>query len=89
MGPFDSTGSPVGCKSACTANLDGNHGKTSHSIPIEKLSYTVLPQVTLLIAAPAATTLLKLALLLVSPRSELIAAYRAVDPRTYDRRDLL
>ena len=23
-GPFDSTGFPVGCKSACEANLDGN-----------------------------------------------------------------
>ena len=26
-GPFDSTGFPVGCKSACEANLDGNQGK--------------------------------------------------------------
>ncbi|KAF9074077.1 thaumatin [Rhodocollybia butyracea] len=25
-GPFDSTGFPVGCKSACVANLDGNPG---------------------------------------------------------------
>ena len=25
-GPFDSTGFPVGCKSACNANLDGNPG---------------------------------------------------------------
>ena len=24
QGPFDSTGFPVGCKSACAANLDGN-----------------------------------------------------------------
>lgn len=25
-GPFDSTGFPLGCKSACLANLDGNPG---------------------------------------------------------------
>lgn len=25
-GPFDSTGFPVGCSSACSANLDGNPG---------------------------------------------------------------
>ena len=25
-GPYDSTGFPVGCKSACEANLDGNQG---------------------------------------------------------------
>jgi hypothetical protein len=25
-GPFDSSGFPVGCKSACLANLDGNPG---------------------------------------------------------------
>ncbi|PFH53478.1 hypothetical protein AMATHDRAFT_45363 [Amanita thiersii Skay4041] len=29
IGPFDSTGFPVGCKSACFANLDGNPSKTS------------------------------------------------------------
>ncbi|TEB32602.1 thaumatin-like protein [Coprinellus micaceus] len=27
-GPFDRTGSPVGCKSACFANLDGNQGNS-------------------------------------------------------------
>lgn len=24
QGPYDSTGFPVGCKSACEANIDGN-----------------------------------------------------------------
>ncbi|TFK75743.1 thaumatin-like protein [Pluteus cervinus] len=38
-GPFDSTGFPVGCKSACFANLDGNQGNSgnccsgSHNTP--------------------------------------------------------
>jgi len=38
-GPFDSTGFPVGCKSACVANLSGNPGDSpnccsgSHSTP--------------------------------------------------------
>ncbi|KAF9485657.1 thaumatin-like protein [Pholiota conissans] len=38
-GPFDSSGFPVGCKSACYANLDGNQGNSanccsgSHSTP--------------------------------------------------------
>ncbi|KAF6751109.1 thaumatin-like protein [Ephemerocybe angulata] len=38
-GPFDKTGFPVGCKSACFANLDGNQGDSgnccsgSHSTP--------------------------------------------------------
>ncbi|PPQ92204.1 hypothetical protein CVT25_008978 [Psilocybe cyanescens] len=38
-GPFDSSGFPVGCKSACFANLDGNQGNSanccsgSHSTP--------------------------------------------------------
>ncbi|KXN93150.1 Thaumatin-like protein 1a, partial [Leucoagaricus sp. SymC.cos] len=38
-GPFDSTGFPVGCKSACVANLDGNQADSanccsgSHSTP--------------------------------------------------------
>ncbi|KAF8964742.1 thaumatin [Flammula alnicola] len=30
-GPFDSTGFPVGCKSACVANLDGNQGVAFYS----------------------------------------------------------
>ncbi|KAF9269477.1 Osmotin thaumatin-like protein [Marasmius fiardii PR-910] len=29
-GPFDSTGFPVGCKSACVANLDGNPGNSAN-----------------------------------------------------------
>ncbi|EDR10333.1 thaumatin-like protein [Laccaria bicolor S238N-H82] len=29
-GPFDSTGFPVGCKSACNANLDGNPGNSAN-----------------------------------------------------------
>ncbi|KAJ2919778.1 hypothetical protein MD484_g729, partial [Candolleomyces efflorescens] len=28
IGPFDSSGFPVGCKSACIANLDGNPGNS-------------------------------------------------------------
>ncbi|KAF5348842.1 hypothetical protein D9756_009712 [Leucocoprinus leucothites] len=38
-GPYDSSGFPVGCKSACVANLDGNQGNSpnccsgSHSTP--------------------------------------------------------
>ncbi|KAF8878087.1 thaumatin [Infundibulicybe gibba] len=38
-GPYDSTGFPVGCKSACLANLDGNQGNSgnccsgSHNTP--------------------------------------------------------
>ncbi|TFY83991.1 hypothetical protein EWM64_g20 [Hericium alpestre] len=31
-GPFDSTGFPVGCKSACSANLDGNPGMNSYLV---------------------------------------------------------
>ena len=30
-GPFDSNGFPLGCKSACEANLDGNQG--AHNLP--------------------------------------------------------
>ncbi|KAF8878090.1 thaumatin-like protein [Infundibulicybe gibba] len=29
-GPFDSTGFPVGCRSACEANLDGNQGDSAN-----------------------------------------------------------
>ncbi|TFK29455.1 Osmotin, thaumatin-like protein [Coprinopsis marcescibilis] len=29
-GPFDSTGFPVGCKSACFANIDGNQGNSKN-----------------------------------------------------------
>ncbi|KAJ3544725.1 hypothetical protein NMY22_g2680 [Coprinellus aureogranulatus] len=29
-GPFDNTGFPVGCKSACIANLDGNPGNSAN-----------------------------------------------------------
>ncbi|KAF5325500.1 hypothetical protein D9619_009729 [Psilocybe cf. subviscida] len=29
-GPFDSTGFPVGCKSACVANLDGNQANSAN-----------------------------------------------------------
>ncbi|TEB32603.1 thaumatin-like protein [Coprinellus micaceus] len=38
-GPFDASGNPVGCKSACLANLDGNQSNSSnccsgsHSLP--------------------------------------------------------
>ncbi|KAJ8522081.1 hypothetical protein ONZ45_g1266 [Pleurotus djamor] len=31
-GPFDNVGFPVGCKSACVANLDGNPGVYMHSL---------------------------------------------------------
>jgi len=29
-GPFDNVGFPVGCKSACVANLDGNQGNSAN-----------------------------------------------------------
>ena len=31
QGPYDSTGFPVGCKSACFANLDGDPSKFFYS----------------------------------------------------------
>lgn len=37
-GPFDSTGFPVGCKSACVANLDGNQSDYHFSILPSKKS---------------------------------------------------
>lgn len=40
-GPFDSSGFPVGCKSACL--VDSNKGKCLYSIPLQFLIVVFLP----------------------------------------------
>lgn len=70
-GPFDSSGFPVGCKSACVANLDGNPGIYLPFEPSYALHGFHL-QETLVIVAPVATIPPQPAPLLVIPNFDIL-----------------
>ncbi|KAG6889587.1 hypothetical protein C0995_016395 [Termitomyces sp. Mi166 len=55
-GPFDASGAPVGCKSACLANLDGNPGQHRNKFLYRSKDLTVTLQLILPIVVREATT---------------------------------
>ena len=55
-GPYDSTGFPLGCKSACDANLDGDQGDILHLIFFNRIKLIYLFKPTHRTAAPVSTT---------------------------------
>lgn len=56
IGPYDSSGFPVGCKSACDANLDGDQGEFVREC-FDSSILTLYPQPTRPTAVLASTTL--------------------------------